>query len=78
MSGETMGEQPISWAPEVFVDGKWHRNALRFATEQEAMDSAHALFMRWMLCTNHRATPASEPVNYALVDGMLKAVAGEP
>ena len=38
-----------SWAPEVFVEGKWSRNALRFATRQEAESNAANLMMRWTL-----------------------------
>lgn len=55
---------PTSWAPEVIADsgGKWSRNSLRFATQEEAYASAQALAMRWMLVTDWRAAPADEPV----------------
>ena len=53
----------MSWAPEVFVEGKWSRNQLRFATEQEARDNAQNLMMRWTLVEEYRATEATEPVN---------------
>jgi len=67
--------QPTSWAPEVFVEGKWSRNGLRFATEAEAAERAADLFYRWTSCTDSRATGADEPVNYRLVNGELEAVA---
>jgi len=65
---------PRSWAPEVNANGAWSRNALRFATEAEAAQSAKDLFQRWTLTTGHRATPADEPVNYRLVEGRLEPV----
>jgi hypothetical protein len=52
-----------SWAPEVFVEGRWSRNSLRFATKAEAAASALNLFMRWTLTSDSRATEADEPVN---------------
>jgi|GEM_PF-2449532 len=54
----------MSWAPEVFVEGKWSRNGLRFATKAEAAANAFNLMMRWMLVEDARATEADEPVNY--------------
>jgi hypothetical protein len=59
-------ESVQSWKPEVEVDGKWSTNALRFATEEEAAMSARDLFNRWMLTTNHRATPSDDTVNYSI------------
>ena len=67
--------QPTSWAPEVFVERKWSRNALRFATEAEAKANAYALMFRWTLVEDCRATPADEAVNYRFVDGQLIEVA---
>ena len=61
----------MSWAPEVFVEGKWSRNQLRFATEQEARDNAQNLMMRWTLVDECRATEATEPVNYQWIGGRL-------
>lgn len=60
-----------SWAPEVFLEGKWSRNALRFATEKEAADNAFALLMRWFVPTDSRAAPADEEPNYTWIDGKL-------
>lgn len=75
MSNET-ATNPVSWAPEVHVEGKWSRNQVRFATKAEAEQYAHDLFMRWTSTNDHRATEATEPVNYALVGGTLVAVPG--
>jgi hypothetical protein len=68
-----------SWKPEVIADstGKWIGNGLRFATEQEAYDSAAALAWRWTAVRDHRAAESDDPVNYRLVDGVLVAVEPE-
>lgn len=57
-----------SWKPEVKTvpDDKWYGNSLAFATEKEAAHSAKDLFMRWTLCTDHRAVESDEPVNYRI------------
>lgn len=65
----------MSWAPEVFVEGKWSRNAVRLATKEEAESYAYDLFQRWMLCEAARATEADEPVNYRWEAGRLVDVA---
>ena len=64
----------MSWKPEVEVNDQWSRNALVFATQEEAAESARELFGRWMLATGYRAVEVDEPVNYALIDGALVAV----
>lgn len=64
----------MSYAPEVFVEGKWSRNGLRFATLAEAEDNARNLMMRWFLVQDSRATEASEPVNYKWIDGKLESI----
>lgn len=61
-----------SWAPEVQVEGtKWSRNALRFATKEEAEANARDLMMRWFAVRDSQASPATEPVNYQYIDGVL-------
>jgi len=45
----------MGWKPEVFVEGKWARNALVFATEPEALASARELMDRWMNVRDARA-----------------------
>lgn len=60
---------PRSWRPEVFVEGKWSCNALRFPTQAEAEGSAHALLCRWFVPTDSRAAPSDDPPTYRHVDG---------
>lgn len=69
---------PKSYAPEVIADssGQFYRNALRFATAQEAEESAYALFCRWTLCREYRASATEEPVNYKRVDGRDVPIGG--
>lgn len=65
----------MNWKPEVEVEGGWHRNALVFETEDEAIRSARDLFHRWTLTTGHRAVEVDEPVNYVYTkDGLLVAI----
>jgi hypothetical protein len=54
----------MSYKTEVFVDRQWSTNALRFATEKEAVDYGHELLSRWMAPTDSRATACEDPVNY--------------
>jgi hypothetical protein len=55
---------PISWKPEVLVDGAWIINSLRFATKEEAERSARRLLMSWFAPVDSRASESSDPVNY--------------
>lgn len=67
----------MSFKPQVKVAGngdKWCDNALRFATEAEALASARDLMMRWMLVTDCQAAPSDDPVNYAIADGAMVEV----
>ena len=66
----------MSFKPSVSTDGglTFNENALAFATREEAEASAKDLFNRWLSCTDYRAVESDEPVNYALVDGVLKSV----
>jgi hypothetical protein len=66
----------MSYKAEVQVKGegeRWHDNALRFATKEEATLYAKDLYSRWTLTTAYRATESEDSVNYAWIDG--KAVA---
>jgi hypothetical protein len=72
-----MKGKQMSWKPEVFVQGKWSRNGLVFATEQEAADSARNLMYRWILVEDSRAVEVDEPVNYRWRDGQLEHVKTE-
>jgi len=66
----------MSFKPEVVTDnsGTWNSNALRFATEAEALASAQALMDRWTLVRNCRATECDDPVEHVLVNGELTYV----
>ena len=67
----------MSWQPEVQVAGegnKWHSNALRFATKEEAEANAKDLMWRWTLVIASRAAESVDPVNYVWTDGRLKVV----
>jgi hypothetical protein len=66
----------MSWKPEVQTDssGKWYGNALRFATEEEALQQVHDLSLRWLLVRETRAVECADPVNYSYQDGQLEAV----
>jgi len=64
----------MSWAPEVYVEDKWSGNALRFETEAEAAQWGRDVLMRWFVPTDSRAVPSDDPVNYAIVDGVLRGV----
>jgi hypothetical protein len=67
----------MSYKPQVQVSGegdKWHDNALRFATRDEAHEYAADLFCRWTSATGYRAAESGDPVNYSYVDRELKEV----
>jgi hypothetical protein len=64
----------ISWRPEVFVEGRWSHNGLRFATEAEATANAYNLMMRWTPVEDYRAAESSDPVNYRWTDSGLEAI----
>jgi hypothetical protein len=65
-----------SWKPEVIADstGKWVGNALRFATEQEALDNVRDLEMRWYAVRDTRVVESDDPVNYSYVDRQLRRI----
>ena len=64
----------MAWKGEVIADagGKWCGNALVFATEAEAKQYIGDLAMRWMAVRDWRAVECDEPVNYVIVDNVLK------
>jgi len=58
--------------PEVFVEGKWCRNALIFATEEEAAQNASDLMYRWVNVQDSRAVEVDEPrVTHTYIDRTL-------
>jgi hypothetical protein len=67
----------MSWKPEVQVQGegdKWHGNALRFGTKEEAEDYAFVLFWNWTSSTAYRVVEVEDQITYALVEGRLVPV----
>ncbi len=54
----------MSYRPMVSTGGAFAGNALRFATEAEALASAKELYHRWYLCVDYRADESEDPVNY--------------
>ena len=60
---------PVSYAPEVFVDGKWTGNGLRFATYREADLWANDLLMRWFVPSDARAVTSTDPVTSVIDAG---------
>lgn len=49
-----------SWRPEVFVEGQWSGNSLRFATYEEALHYVLDLADRWKLTKASRVLPDPE------------------
>ena len=67
----------MSYKPEVKVmnnGGQWSQNNLAFATYEEALESARDLYNRWILCEDFRAVESDQPVNYAIIDGVMREV----
>lgn len=54
----------MSWQCEIFAEGEWVGNGLRFATEQEALNSGSELMSRWWVARDCRAVLTNDPVNY--------------
>ncbi len=52
-----------------FPDGSTAGNAQRFATEQEAIDSAQTRFMVWTTPIDYFAEESPDPVNYRFEEG---------
>lgn len=59
----------MSYKPMFLVSGQWCGNSQRFATREEAEESAEARFAVWTMPTDHRAEESEDPVNYRRVDG---------
>jgi hypothetical protein len=68
----------MAWKPEVFVEGKWSRNGLVFATREEAEQSAKDLMRRWSVVDDCQAVFVSGArVNYSYANGKLEPVPNE-
>lgn len=65
----------MSFKPEFFVQGGWYDNAQRFATIEEARESAYARFMVWTMAEDSRAVRSPDAVNYRRVDGRDELIA---
>lgn len=63
MGGQN-GGVTVSFRPMVSTGGEFAGNALRFATQEEALASALNLYQRWTLCVDYRADESDDPVNY--------------
>jgi hypothetical protein len=65
-----------SYRPEVIADssGEWLPNGLRFATKQEAENSAHDLMMRWTAVRECRAAESDDEPNYTYHNGQLRRI----
>ena len=67
-----------SWAPEVFVEGQWAGNGVRFATKEEAEAWGRDRLMRWFVPTDSRAVESSDYPNYRWEgDGTIAALCSE-
>jgi hypothetical protein len=63
----------MSFKPEVQTDatGKWHGNALRFATRAEAEAQVGDLSLRWLAVRDTRVVETDDPATHRYVDGAL-------
>ena len=59
----------MSWKPEFEYQGKWCDNAQRFASKEEAEESALARFRVWTMPTAWRAIESSRTLNYVRREG---------
>ena len=59
----------MSWKPEFEIQGKWCDNAQRFASKEEAEESALARFRVWTIPTAWRAIESTDTVNYIRSNG---------
>ncbi len=60
----------MSYRPMMIIsETETKGNALRFATENEAMESALDLFSRWTVCMSYTVEESDDPVNYRREDG---------
>ena len=67
-----------SWAPEVFLDGGWSGNALRFTTKEGAERWARELLYRWFVPTDSRAVGSMDSPNYIMLqDGQIAEIKKE-
>ncbi len=61
---------PVSYAPIFKFEGdEYHGNSQRFATEQEAYDSAQDRFRVWTVPIGFSTRASLDPVNYRRENG---------
>ena len=66
----TLDKPPVSYAPMFkFGDTETAGNAQRFATRQEAYDSAQDRFRVWTMPTGFYVEESDDPVNYRRENG---------
>ena len=66
----TLDNPPVSYAPMFnFGDTETKGNAQRFATEQEAYDSAQDRYRVWTMPTGFYVAETNDPVNYRRENG---------
>ena len=63
----------MGWAIEATDGSGYARNALVFATEEEAKRYASDLMSRWFGCRDTRLIEVDEPVNYKFEEGADRA-----
>jgi hypothetical protein len=68
-----MNSLPSSWKTEVLVEGSWASNALRFASEDEALMAGRELLSRWFVPTDYRAAASADPVNARMTSEYQRA-----
>ncbi len=66
-----------SWKPEVFVDGAWSGNGLRFERREDSDIWVRSLLGRWFVPSDGRSVESDDAPNYKLVDGHLVPLANE-
>jgi hypothetical protein len=61
----------MSWRPmfQVGRDPEFYGNAQRYATKEEAEDSARARYNVWTSAVAWRVEESDDLVNYAIIDG---------
>jgi hypothetical protein len=64
----------MSWKPEFLIDGVWYDNAVRFATEAEAIANAKDKFSKWTMPTDYRSVESPDPANYRWTESGLEEV----
>ena len=62
---------------EVYVQGTWSSNGLRFATAREAVGYARHLAGRWTLVQDFRAALSTDPVTHEWDDAEGLGAVGE-